>query len=536
MSGSTQSLTPTIHQRNGGETDAQLKIRFVEFIGSLAQATETAIEYAINTVQQGLTFQLIETLTFTGQPYPGGFTVVVDDGTGAISAALLNSITAAILPARAAGIVFGVFAPTNVPINVNGNVVASASYSQSALQSQVQSNIVAYINYLGVGVNAQFVNVGAVIQNTPGVLEYSGSYAQWWCDGCAHRADSARTRRIGNDYLMSQSVTYNGSVSSAVTDGSVTYSVTFPEPLTLVQGLTLQIVGGVTWGGYRIDTNVFNLTDLGFQFTVTGGLSPTVPAPVTIFWTVVGLATIVFVPPTTYAPPGNALIPSTQPITIIAQEYTGTQAGCVTDGSITYPALFPLPSFVNMETVNATIVGGVLWGGYTLSVNVFNLTASSFQFTVTGGLSPTVPAPVSVFWTATGLINNQYSNNDWANRLCEELPNAWFPSEALEPDGVVYGLLYALATNFPFHNNQINIQTLQTRIISATGQNLDAISVDYFGTGAVALPRLLGESDSSFRARILANLLEQKSTLAAIQAVINTLYPGDRPSLHSNGL
>ena len=170
------SITNPLPFTNGSsaETDSQLKIRFVEFIGSLTQATETAVEYAINTVQQGLTFQLIESFTFSGAPYPGGFTVVVDDGTGAIPSALLNLITAAILPVRAAGIVFGVFAPTNVPVNVNVVVVASASYSQSALQTQVQSNISAYINSLGVGVGCTFINIGAVIQNTPGVFTYSG--------------------------------------------------------------------------------------------------------------------------------------------------------------------------------------------------------------------------------------------------------------------------------------------------------------------------------------------------------------------------
>jgi uncharacterized phage protein gp47/JayE len=170
------SITNPLPFTNGmpAESDIQLKIRFVEFIGSLAQATETAIEYAINTVQQGLTFKLIETLTFGGAPYPGGFTVVVDDGTGNISSALLAAITTAILPVRAAGIVFQVFAPTNVPINVNCAVAALPGYSQSALEAQVESNIAAFINTLGVGVNCGIVNVGAIIQNTPGVMEYSG--------------------------------------------------------------------------------------------------------------------------------------------------------------------------------------------------------------------------------------------------------------------------------------------------------------------------------------------------------------------------
>ena len=325
---------------------------------------------------------------------------------------------------------------------------------------------------------------------------------------------------------MAQSVAYSGSVSSAVTDGSVVYSVTFPAQVDLVQGLTLQIVGGVTWGGYRVDTNTFNLTPTGFQFTVTGGLSPTVPAPVTVYWTVTGLSSVAYIPPTNRVPPGNALVPSTQPTTIITQQYTGNVGSVVTDGSVTYTAYFPTPSFINLEAVAASIVGGAVWGSYTLSVNVFNLTATSFQFTVTGGLSPTVPAPVTVYWTATGLTNNQYTNSDWTNRLLAELPNGWFPATAYLPGGIVYALLSGISTNLPFHNAQINTQTLQTRIVSATGGNLDAISADYFGT---ALPRLLGESDSSFRARILAYLIAPKSTLAAIQAAVNAYILENSP-------
>jgi hypothetical protein len=76
-----------------------------------------------------------------------------------------------------------------------------------------------------------------------------------------------------------------GEVTGVVTDGSTTYTVTFPTAYTTTSILySITIIGGATWGGYRIDTNVFNLTLTGFQFTVTGGLSPTVPAPVSVAW------------------------------------------------------------------------------------------------------------------------------------------------------------------------------------------------------------------------------------------------------------
>jgi hypothetical protein len=142
------------------------------------------------------------------------------------------------------------------------------------------------------------------------------------------------------------------------------------------------------------------------------------------------------------------------------------------------------------------------------------------------GVANIVQAPQTV--TASDM-SLQYTNADWANRLCDELPNAWFPSSALEVGGVVYSFLFSLANNFPFLNTQIDYQTLQTRIDTATGTNLDAIAVDYFGTGDTALPRILGESDSAYASRIMATLLEQKSTLAAIQKVINAYIAANDP-------
>ena len=58
------------------------------------------------------------------------------------------------------------------------------------------------------------------------------------------------------------------------------------------------------------------------------------------------------------------------------------------------------------------------------------------------------------------------------------------------------------------------------RIKTAYGPGLDVVSNDYFGT---SLPRLPNESDASFRARILAALLQPRVTRAAIANAIQQL-------------
>jgi hypothetical protein len=55
--------------------------------------------------------------------------------------------------------------------------------------------------------------------------------------------------------------------------------------------------------------------------------------------------------------------------------------------------------------------------------------------------------------------------------------------------------------------------TLQTRITTATGANLDLISLDFFGSD---LPRRAGESDASFEGRIERELFRLKGTRAAM--------------------
>lgn len=115
---------------------------------------------------------------------------------------------------------------------------------------------------------------------------------------------------------------------------------------------------------------------------------------------------------------------------------------------------------------------------------------------------------------------NVGSTEDVFARLIGQLP-PWF--------GTDHDLLNVVLTAFvntgTFHYQQIEYVSDQTRIKTATQENLDNISSDYLGD---ELPRRVNESDDSYRNRILATLLQEKCTRRAMSNALFNLtgiYP-----------
>lgn len=110
---------------------------------------------------------------------------------------------------------------------------------------------------------------------------------------------------------------------------------------------------------------------------------------------------------------------------------------------------------------------------------------------------------------ATGDRDDQFA------RLKSLLP-PWFGDAAQ----LVGSVLSAFSTIQAFLYDTIQFTKLQTRIKSATGGWLDFIAADFFGAGA---SRALGQSDTSFRAVIIANLLRERGTRRALAQVVTDL-------------
>lgn len=114
------------------------------------------------------------------------------------------------------------------------------------------------------------------------------------------------------------------------------------------------------------------------------------------------------------------------------------------------------------------------------------------------------------------------TQGQFVQRIIQSLPAAWWAQAALVPGGVTYVVLLAMAAALYYHKaGQLDYTILQTRILTATGLNLENISNDFFGS---SLPRIAGESDMSYAARIIAQIQAPKATIAALTAAINFYF------------
>jgi len=108
-------------------------------------------------------------------------------------------------------------------------------------------------------------------------------------------------------------------------------------------------------------------------------------------------------------------------------------------------------------------------------------------------------------------------------RLNAVLP-PWF--NAVNPTPILTGLLSAFSYIGSFFYSEGVYVQLQTRITTATDQNLDLIANDFFG--ANNFNRGAGEGDTSYRNRILASILQERATRRGMVNVL-TLLTGKAP-------
>jgi uncharacterized phage protein gp47/JayE len=134
-----------------GESDAAFRLRFVEYIGSLAKATPAAVDYAITSLQLNLTDKIVENYDYAGNYKPGTFYTVIDDGSGSPSADTVNAAASAVEAVRACGIQQAAFAVVPVVANVGLTVGIAAGYVGATVRAAVQSAIAAYIASLTQG-------------------------------------------------------------------------------------------------------------------------------------------------------------------------------------------------------------------------------------------------------------------------------------------------------------------------------------------------------------------------------------------------
>lgn len=158
------------------ESDTALKARFPLYIASLAKGTEGAIGYAVQSLRQGMQYQIWE-------PGIGGFTqltVFVDDGSGAIPAATLTAAQVAVFAVKAAGPPAAVLSATSLLATVTMTITTAAGYTHTTVVAQVVAAITLYINSLGLGTTPaagtlSYMRLAQVAFNaSPGVIDVTG--------------------------------------------------------------------------------------------------------------------------------------------------------------------------------------------------------------------------------------------------------------------------------------------------------------------------------------------------------------------------
>jgi uncharacterized phage protein gp47/JayE len=133
------------------ESDYAFRLRFQTFMASLSRATVVAVGYAVTTVQQGLNYTIQENQGPSGAFQLGNFVIVVDDGSGYPSSALLAMVQQSVEAVRPVGSTFCVFAPTVTEVNVSLTITTTDNINVTLLTPAIVGAIDGYINTLPVG-------------------------------------------------------------------------------------------------------------------------------------------------------------------------------------------------------------------------------------------------------------------------------------------------------------------------------------------------------------------------------------------------
>ena len=171
--------------------------------------------------------------------------------------------------------------------------------------------------------------------------------------------------------------------------------------------------------------------------------------------------------------------------------------------------------------------GGVYFGPVEIPSTGGLPASATLQATGTGGLRAAAvlivaPTPAVNTLPTTGL----YSLIDFGKRLIAVLPIPWFPSSSLiagaQPANAneipVGSIMQGVGSGFAQTFSELTYTQLQTRLATGTDINLDQASIDFFGG---VLPRIVGETDTFFSARIRQLVAINQPSGPGMQAVLS---------------
>lgn len=159
------------------ESDAALKVRFVNYINSLSKGTDSSLAFAISSVQAALQYTINENIDLSGTTDLGAVTVVIDDGTGATPNGTVTSVSLVMESFRSAGIRVLVSPATVLPANVTMAIVTGQGYVRATVVAQVKAAVLNYINTVGLANTLSYTKISAVAYGaSAGVAEVNAGY------------------------------------------------------------------------------------------------------------------------------------------------------------------------------------------------------------------------------------------------------------------------------------------------------------------------------------------------------------------------
>ena len=158
------------------ESDDAVKARFRLAVQARGGGTEAAIRSAVANLKVGMTCEVLQNQDLNGNTVPGLNSVIVDDGSGALSDDLLAAAQAAVNDVRAAGVRTGVYAAVQQQVDIIMQIATAPGYDHNVAIAQVVAAIGLAVNATDQGAGLPYfslIPVALSIAGVTSVLSYS---------------------------------------------------------------------------------------------------------------------------------------------------------------------------------------------------------------------------------------------------------------------------------------------------------------------------------------------------------------------------
>ncbi|MGA7781075.1 MAG: baseplate J/gp47 family protein [Paraburkholderia sp.] len=147
------------------ESDEAVMARFQLWVQSLRAAIATSVESAIEGVQQGIQYEIVENQTLAGATQYGFFYVIISPFTTQLQTAVYSAINAI----RGLSITFAVYAASQLTANIVVSVTAATGYTLTNVEAAVQTAIENFIASVPLGGTLSYSQLYSAIWAVPGV-------------------------------------------------------------------------------------------------------------------------------------------------------------------------------------------------------------------------------------------------------------------------------------------------------------------------------------------------------------------------------